>query len=313
MFWIKYVSTLLRPTMEMADFWLVDKPAIHKLFKASLSFSWAETEKSRPYIFTFLFYLCPFLLLGVGSKIERRATCLYPIFQCSNAGRWSKLELFLQHISVAGERRYDTRSSSRSRKYSCCRRPVQGQMCSWNCKCLHFCCLLNNPWLDWYRWGIRFPRWPTATAKQTRRWSTMFCSVRLGESTGLPRRLLEVRTWAKGGKRRKRLIDRAAFNILCLSIMISVKKQKWYLEMFQTPMEGATSELEIDSELVMSFYDQYQVPYLPCTCHENWHHKNSMFMKNMCRQTILLVRSTEWTQAWPAWTTRTVEGQVKNI
>ena len=30
--------------------------------------------------------------------------------------------------------------------------------------------------------------------------------------------------------------------------------------MFQTPMEGATSELEIDSELVMSFYDQYQVP-----------------------------------------------------
>ena len=58
-------------------------------------------------------------------------------------------------------------------------------------------------------------------------------------------------------------------------------------------MEGATSELEIDSELVMSFYDQYQVPYLPCTCHENWHHKNSMFMKNMCRQTILLVRSTE--------------------
>ena len=34
------------------------------------------------------------LLLGVGSKIERRATCLYPIFQCSNAGRWSKLELF---------------------------------------------------------------------------------------------------------------------------------------------------------------------------------------------------------------------------
>ena len=26
--------------------------------------------------------------------------------------------------------------------------------------------------------------------------------------------------------------------------------------MFQTPMEGATSELEIDSELVMSFYDQ---------------------------------------------------------
>ena len=33
--------------------------------------------------------------------------------------------------------------------------------------------------------------------------------------------------------------------------------------MFQTPMEGATSELEIDSELVMSFYDQYQVTYLP--------------------------------------------------
>ena len=145
---------------------------------------------------------------------------------------------FLQHISVAGERRYDTRSSSRSRKYSCCRRPVQGQMCSWNCKCLHFCCLLNNPWLDWYRWGIRFPRWPTATAKQTRRWSTMCCSVRLGESTGLPRRLLEVRTWAKEGKRRKRLIDRAAFNILCLSIMISVKKQKWYLKCFRPPWRG---------------------------------------------------------------------------
>ena len=33
------------------------------------------------------------------------------------------------------------------------------------------------------------------------------------------------------------------------------------LEMFQTPMEGATSELEIDSELVMSFYDQYQVTF----------------------------------------------------
>ena len=31
--------------------------------------------------------------------------------------------------------------------------------------------------------------------------------------------------------------------------------------MFQTPMEGATSELEIDSELVMSFYDQYQVQH----------------------------------------------------
>ena len=31
--------------------------------------------------------------------------------------------------------------------------------------------------------------------------------------------------------------------------------------MFQTPMEGATSELEIDSELVMSFYDQYQVTF----------------------------------------------------
>ena len=26
-------------------------------------------------------------------------------------------------------------------------------------------------------------------------------------------------------------------------------------------MEGATSELEIDSELVMSFYDQYQVTF----------------------------------------------------
>ena len=27
----------------------------------------------------------------------------------------------------------------------------------------------------------------------------------------------------------------------------------------ESPMEGETSELEIDSELVMSFYDQYQV------------------------------------------------------
>ena len=47
---------------------------------------------------------------------------------------------------------------------------------------------------------------------------------------------------------------------------------------------------------------------------------NTCIMKNrstvcsnphLCRQTILPVRSTEWTQAWPAWTTRTVEGQVE--
>ena len=64
--------------------------------------------------------------------------------------------------------------------------------------------------------------------------------------------------------------------------------------MFQTPMEGATSELEIDSELVMSFYDQYQVPYLPCTFIKiDITQELLMFKKNMCRQTILLVRSTE--------------------
>ena len=64
--------------------------------------------------------------------------------------------------------------------------------------------------------------------------------------------------------------------------------------MFQTPMEGATSELEIDSELVMSFYDQSQVPYSPCTSMKiGITQELVMLKKNMCRQTILLVRSTE--------------------
>ena len=52
-------------------------------------------------------------------------------------------------------------------------------------------------------------------------------------------------------------------------LLVSLRRSKDHLQLFITfrpsaSMEGDTSELEIDSELVMSFYDQYQVDDLAC-------------------------------------------------
>ena len=131
----------VRPTMEMADFWLVDKPAIHKLFKVSLKWHSAEPDEYRNTFKVFSMRLYPIMtcqLSGVGPKIEGWATCLHPIFQCTNAGSWStsKLKICSQTHFVAGQCRYDTRSSSRTRKHCCCGCEVQGQVRSRNCEFL---------------------------------------------------------------------------------------------------------------------------------------------------------------------------------
>ena len=52
-------------------------------------------------------------------------------------------------------------------------------------------------------------------------------------------------------------------------LLVSLRRSTDHLQLFITfrpsaSMEGDTSELEIDSELVMSFYDQYQVDDLAC-------------------------------------------------